>query len=867
MSDGRPRRRNLVPNPPTNGPANRTTAVTVLLAVSMVVTFLGAIVMLRSGAGVTAHLFLPVTKWLEPTALTPVGPASEEGLEPGLRVAISERSWRVADTDTRVLTGVTRIRSNWDNPFEARWRGYLLVKEPGVYLFHIWGHQDVVLSLDGETLGGFHAPWHRMEQVLAEDIRISLEPGLHAMAIDQRSNGRPETNSARLAMDWTPPGGSREEIPAELLWADDNDEAWSRRIPEPHLAADAPERPELARGHLTGIPMGRPGVRNSSAFYAAFADKWDHSRFGLMHHFPGYEILWRGRLRVDEGRVYRLRALGEGAVRIQLAGEVAQTRDGAEGLEWTGHLDRGWHDLRVSYVSPWAKSSLVLEWDGESAELGPISPARLRPLPEDRVWFGGRRLLAWTILGFGLVGLLTALALLHRWGSLGPASLRAGLVRGAFALSICLIMLLGLGMRLYRYDEVPDLQLSSDELHNARKGWQMLNGGGLRAWTPHRFLEHYDPDGVETEQWGDLVWERVTPNFDRPPLFPLLVGVFDAVTGRAENVWDLGPSRIRILPISLSVLSIPLVVLLTRRFYGGRAAPLLAGLLYATVPMIVLNHRQAKSDLLVVVFVLSGLLAACRHLERGGRFWLYSSAVAAGLACWSKEIGIVAVAIIPYVWLRERRWREGFTVAAIGAGIFALYFVWGSLVDFRIFWDIIGGQASQASGFDAAWIFLTEGRLVHVVLPFAAGWTLWLWFCVAYAAPRDQLPALAAISFLILISGVVRVEWVFGWYWVPIYPFLCMAGGVFLFDFWRRPDLVRGALFVLTALFMAVHAQRGGEPEALTVTRGATLVCLLPFALATFFPHRLVTRAARVWVVVVVAGALALGAYQLAGLG
>ncbi len=840
--------------------ASRITAAVVLLAISLVVCLVGAVLFTWSGRGVTAHLFLPQSSWLKQPALAPLGPPTADGLEPGLRAR--GRRWQKGQAYTEVHTRVERIAPRWPIPSETHWRGYLQVTEPGLYRFQVTGTQQVSFALDGRNLGGVYAPEILRHRQLRELVRVRLAPGLHPLAIDHRAHHfhrRPTV----LQLVWQPPGSTWQPIPVERLWSSDTESGWLSEPPTRHLPPDAPERDGLAAGHLTGLPMARPSFTGSHFIFAALADRWDFRRFHHMRHFPGYQILWRGRLRVTENRRHRLVARTDGAVRLEVGDLSAEAPAESGELAWSGELSPGWHDLSVSLLSPWPTETLQLEWDGGGAELEPIPVSRLRPVARDRGWFAPRRQRAWTVLALAALGAAIALLALARERPIGARELETALRRGGYALALALILLVGLGLRLYRYHEVPHLQLSADEYHNAHKGWYLLHGEGLKAWTPARYLAQYAQEQIEQVWWADLRFDQVRPNFDRPPLFPMLMGLFTAAVGSADTAWALGPSEIRVLPILLSLLSLLLVAGLTRRIYGSRGAALMAALLFAAVPVIALNHRQAKSDILVGLFVLLGLAAALQHLDTGKRAWMWAAALAAGLAGWSKEIGVVALALVPYVWLRHKRWREGLTVAAVAGAIFALYFAWGSWVDFDLFWGIVRGQSDQVPAFDSAWRFLTDAKLVHESLPFALGWILWLWLAVVYAAPRDELPAVAAVCFLIVTSSVVRSEWIFGWYWLPIYPFLCMAGGVYLYDMVRRPDLVRSALFVLTALFMMIHVQLEGAEPRLAMTRGAVALALLPFAVATFFPHRWSTRLAQIWACLIIAAALILGGVLL----
>ena len=80
-------------------------------------------------------------------------------------------------------------------------------------------------------------------------------------------------------------------------------------------------------------------------------------------------------------------------------------------------------------------------------------------------------------------------------------------------------------------------------------------------------------------------------------------------------------------------------------------------------------------------------------------------------------------------------------MAAISSAIFALYFLWGTLVDAEIFWKIIRDQASQLASFSSAYVFLTDARLATLALSLGLGWGLWLWISVAYSAKDEELPA------------------------------------------------------------------------------------------------------------------------------
>jgi hypothetical protein len=71
----------------------------------------------------------------------------------------------------------------------------------------------------------------------------------------------------------------------------------------------------------------------------------------------------------------------------------------------------------------------------------------------------------------------------------------------------------------------------------------------------------------------------------------------------------------------------------------------------------------------------------------------------------------------------------------------------------------------------------------------------------------------------------------YGWYRIPLYPFLCIGGAVFVVDMVRRPDLFRAVIFTILALLTSVHYAAADLFRSPWVFRWALLFALLPFAL------------------------------------
>ena len=94
---------------------------------------------------------------------------------------------------------------------------------------------------------------------------------------------------------------------------------------------------------------------------------------------------------------------------------------------------------------------------------------------------------------------------------------------------------------------------------------------------------------------------------------------------------------------------------------------------------------------------------------------------------------------------------------------------------------------------------LLAGKVV--VKWFGRGWYLWLLLAAGVAAFRKErglLVPLLVYGAVIVMTADHRV--IYGWYRIPIYPFLCVAAGLYLETLLRDADLFVSAPFAFTAV-------------------------------------------------------------------
>jgi hypothetical protein len=93
-------------------------------------------------------------------------------------------------------------------PYTAEWEGSILIPESGTYVFALQSIDESTLYLDGEEVA---ASARRGEYGQAT---LDLQAGDHDLLVRYAAR----TDHMYLNLYWTPPGGTREIIPPEVLF-------------------------------------------------------------------------------------------------------------------------------------------------------------------------------------------------------------------------------------------------------------------------------------------------------------------------------------------------------------------------------------------------------------------------------------------------------------------------------------------------------------------------------------------------------------------------------------------------------------------------------------------------------------------------
>ncbi|MCA9582829.1 MAG: glycosyltransferase family 39 protein, partial [Myxococcales bacterium] len=619
------------------------------------------------------------------------------------------------------------------------------------------------------------------------------------------------------------------------------DATWYTTITTPpqtakdHPGNDKPnEKARTERLVVARTVEHRVSFPNEIRPFSRYLQNWSFDDWGVPNRFPDLDVSFDAWLTIPEGPPRTLRVTSPNEVSLVVDGKktkepLAPGRHRIE-LSWKGPAfaadDPHWdHPLPVSFELRWATSKATDEPVPRTA-LEPASAGSTRS--RVALWILGALL----TVAFGFGAFLAA---------------RRASVHLTSALVFAAILLLGSGLRLFDYASVPDFTDNDDELFATWNGWQLLTDGTTRGWSlwPRRYGRRVRVE--EPEYFRQRPFYVIRPYLEHPPLMHVLVGAAAKASG-AQHWLHAKLAHTRLVPIALGLLSLGLLFLVGRQLFPRGPTAHLATLLYAILPNIVLQQRVIKEEALVTPLLLGGLLAYIKWREgKRPRTYLALAAICMGLACLAKIPAIVFVPVLVLWLLREGHLRAATIATLIGFGTASLLLVYGAFIHWDLFWYSSELQATvRRTHWNVFIRFFSEPMINHNRI--GAGWVLFLWIAFANLLPqlsrhRRHLVGLPVIIYMAAIA-IPSGSWSFGWYILPLYPFLCLGGGRFLADLWEEPDAIRGGLFVFLAIFYGFNflgTDTWLMTHRSTVSRMVPLtavIFLTPFLLSTLLPTR-----------------------------
>ncbi len=348
------------------------------------------------------------------------------------------------------------------------------------------------------------------------------------------------------------------------------------------------------------------------------------------------------------------------------------------------------------------------------------------------------------------------------------------------------VALFGLLLRLNKFAQVPPPGLSLDEYSNAFVGLSIITNGipvGMTGVDGNkvRFKAYINPDLVYQETANGDPMTLAYPWFDHPPLVGLVTGSYAYIKG-ARVFEDVRAVVVRKPVVILSGMTIFLVGFYFATVFGFSYG-LLAALLYAVSPLITIANRMVQAEnfttpLGLVILILSTYKFNFKKLK----YWIF---LVATLLALTKLSGVAFVLGSSLILKKNSNQDWLWPIYGFTFGIL-LWVVYGNILSTSDFWAVLFNNSGRVYGLGLSAVtdlFTTTKLTGHKVIAdgiVTAGTIAMLYQLVENNKIKKLyigIPMIAIVAVYLLFGSES-----YGWYRIPLYPFVCGSLAVLLID-------------------------------------------------------------------------------------
>lgn len=591
------------------------------------------------------------------------------------------------------------------------------------------------------------------------------------------------------------------------------------------LVPPAVRSPDLGDGdHVTDRHDRTLAFPDAVSLHAGFFHRWSVARLGHPSGWPLGGGRWKGWLRSPKDDRLRLSLRSTGQVSVRVGGAGLVRGRFPHTIVASLPVRAGWNEIEVEWRDPTFWRELELRGalgDGPLVALGSEN-IFVRPVTELR----GVMILG-TILGVIFITLV--------WLGGGPEAQRDFVTRHRSALMIGAIGLVGLGVRLHGYENRPFPTRVEDEYNHHILGRSLLELGLPIGWD---FRDHYDT--IVHVPFHGRHYKIAVPLVFYPPAFSVMVATLAGVAGY-DRLFDAPLHVTRLLPIALSVLTLLLLYPLARRMGVGPTATMLGMMHFATFPFFVINHRLVKEENLVAFLYAALLLVLIWAPSAPGAGRRHLAGFLILLGVMTKQTAIALPVLGFFVWWQAGHRRAAGLMLLYGILGVALFILYGFSTHAASFVETQSVLVSSGRRLDALIPLITEAKIVDRSTMSSLLVGTWILAFMTLATQRRGSPlTVAFILYLLSILFAYEPQRNYGWYRLPLFPFLSICWGIQAERLTRYADPLRVLLFVGLYLLPALDPfspTLPGEPK--TWLRIIGLAWLAPTFLSLLLPRRL----------------------------
>lgn len=433
----------------------------------------------------------------------------------------------------------------------------------------------------------------------------------------------------------------------------------------------------------------------------------------------------------------------------------------------------------------------------------------------------------------------------------------------------CLIFLSALTWRAVGIGEYPAPHATNDEFHYLWGGLNFWENGEVMTWSGLAGSKR-----IGMGVYGATGFVMVSPAFDHPPLFTLLAGaaakmtspqrlVQQASDGRLMVLWDVNLARARLMMLPVFAAAFWLLFAVTRQAFGGPTA-LLTVLIYGFMSHSAAHGRLILADNLSVVWLLASVWAvqSWNHDKISRRTMAITVILTTAAALLTKVPAVCQVPVLIGLMIHARRLREiGFVIAGLILGA-ALYLGWALWFGFDNFISVMQAQAVRFRGFNAFQLISGAPRLIDLID--LNGILLAGWFCALIQVMQPRVsPVMIVLPVYALAFTFFAGDALFGWYSVPMHPWLALAVAVTTIQVYRRPRMAPVLGWMLLFLPWCVQGLYIGRLELRDSLRFGYMIAVAATVFLFALPRPQMIRAARLSMVTILALVLVREVYEV----
>ena len=385
------------------------------------------------------------------------------------------------------------------------------------------------------------------------------------------------------------------------------------------------------------------------------------------------------------------------------------------------------------------------------------------------------------------------------------------------------IILLGFWLRFSNLSTIPRHGATFDEFAWTWQGINLIQKGVPMSWSPHP--QYIDKQHLTYQ--GAAFW-IVKPYLEHPPLFGIVSGAFALLNG-VSDMYHVTLEKIRPLSLILGTFSIFMIFALCKNLYDKKTA-LIAALLYATIPTIVIGSRLVQNENFLIPFWLLSLYLVSIYLKTGKKVLLISAGIIAGLLSLAKVPWLVVGLSLSMILIYKRKWKDAFLVGGLAILIFSFFIFYGIYYDKELFFNLWRMQLSRYDiSFSGIFSIFTNPLLVD--WGYLDGWILFGWFSILLTLKnlkKNVMIIIPFIAYFILFAFAIPNEPAHGWYRYPFYPFLIISTALFIKEEFIKPSLSMVIFLMVVGLSLMANTWEKAFGFSYPVYRISIIIWSLP---------------------------------------